>query len=239
MIYIAGAASVPTIWQRPTRRPRRTFIWATARSRAQAGTGILTSRRGRGCRETDTSIARSVIPSSHRLMRSIRPTDMGTAGMDMGETCTGAARALHRERELLLPREWVDSAVPAWAEAAVATSVALADVNYLLPAFVRNCGAAVVYPLRRSVFGAYSEGVGALRLRGAAALRGRLGGATTLPSASSPPAAFRVPFFTRGDPAVGCPGTTGCGSSISSSISAGTGTGSGSGIAGGWNSAPR
>ena len=39
-------------------------------------------------------------------------------------------------------------------------------------------------------------------------LRGRLGGATTLPSASSPPA-FLVPFLMRGDPAVGCPGTTG------------------------------
>ena len=61
----------------------------------------------------------------------------------------------------------------------------------------------------------------------------------TFPSASIPPAALRVPFLTRGEPAVGCPGTTGCGSSISSSSSAGTTTGSGSGIAGGWNSAPR
>ena len=83
--------------------------------------------------------------------------------------------------------------------------------------------------------------VGARRLRGAAALRARFGGAMTLPSASTPPAALRVPFLTRGEPAVGCPGTTGCGSSTSSSspISSGIGAGAGSGTAGGWNSAPR
>ena len=49
----------------------------------------------------------------------------------------------------------------------------------------------------------YAAGEGVRRFRGAADFRGRFGGAMTFPSASIPPAAFRVPFLTRGEPAVG------------------------------------
>src|SRR5581483_8560816 len=96
-----------------------------------------------------------------------------------------------------------------------------------LPLTVMAAETAILHSLPHS-----SGGAADFLFRGAAALRARFGGGTTLPFTSGP-AAFFVPFFTRGERAVGCPGTTGC---FSSSGCSSSGICSGSGSAGGWNS---